>query len=173
MGTWMRDLYESEAARSGAVEILRQVGESELAAVFEGSVDSAVLSTELGSALSPIANALERAAVTEGTDVHGPNTINFATSLRIFGPPGALRGEPLEWREHGPHGMLIATDPRGKSWDIQRHRGSFGLTVAQWDRPDWWLETEELARTMAAEIVARPSFSRASMANAEIEIPFD
>lgn len=35
----------------------------------------------------------------------------------------------------------------------------YGLTVANWDRPDWYLDSAEEAMRLAEGIVARPSFS--------------
>ena len=174
MGTWMRTLYESPKARQAVPQILIDMGEHTLAVLFAAERGTRELSLVLGDYVDPIASVLERAAVSPDSRVPGPNTINFATAMRIYGPPEALRGEPLEWQEASYcSGMLIAKDYRGTAWDITAARSAFGVTIAQWDRPDWWVETLELAKTLVAEIVARPSFSRESLENAEIEIPFD
>lgn len=173
MGTNMRRLYESEPARADVPAILRMAGRPELALRFDAVKGSKRLSFDLGDDLESVAATLERAAVDPVLGARSDG-MNFATALRIYGPPTALRGEPLEWRPNGTTSGLVAHDADGTRWDIDAGRQGYGLTVAFWDRPDWWVETLELAKTLAAEIAVRPSYPRDLMEKIGIkEIPID
>jgi hypothetical protein len=65
----------------------------------------------------------------------------------------------LEWTDHG-NGFWTTTGPTGTHWEI-RDFGSagpkrFGITVEHWDNPDWSASTLEDAKTLTAEVDARP-----------------
>ena len=145
----------------------------ELADRFEECVDSSDLPACLGSDLDPIASVLERAALDPSLDVRSGNVMDFATALRLYGPPEVRRGEELEWK-HREGGSLQAKDERGTRWDIVGGGESWGVIIADWDRPDWYVESLELAKMLVAEVVARPQFPRELMEElGEMEIPFD
>ncbi|MFN8111866.1 MAG: hypothetical protein U0R51_01570 [Solirubrobacterales bacterium] len=162
-------------SRAAVPSILRDVAKDELALRFERCLDSVDLPSCLGADLDPIASVLERAAIDPSVDVSSPNVMNFATALRIYGPREVRRGEDLvlEWKELSD-GSLLARDHRGTRWDIVGGGESWGVIIADWDRPDWYVESLELAKSLVAEIVARPSFPRELMEEiGEMEIPFD
>ncbi len=162
MATTMRQLIDNPRAREVVPYVLGQMDEFILAIQFLARKDTIDLPRSLGKHLRRVATVLEQAAITPGIDLRSPNVMDFATALRIYGPPEFRRGEPLEWELY-PSGSWWATDERGADSEIAEAGESFGITIARWDRPDWYVETHELAKSLAAEVVARPSFLRELM----------
>lgn len=159
----MRPLVESEQNRAHVVELLAGGGHDELAARFREAIAAPDLAKALpeGDAAA-ICDELERLAVDPDArlGLDRSNAMDFATWLRVLVGGAARRGEPLEWRS-GNNGFWYATDSRGVAWDVGPGTFGIGVTVAQWDRPDWWVDTIDEGKALAAEIAARPEFRRA------------
>jgi len=173
MATVMKDLLTHTESLEQIPDILREVGMDESCAQhFEACVESIDLPRCLGEDLDPIASTLERLAVEPRHDINGVDLMDLATALRLYGPENVRRGKPLEWSEK--HGFPFAVDENETSWSI--HSGAFGvgLIIADWDRPDWYVDTVEEAKLLAAEIVVRPKFKREHMEEFGIvELPDD
>ncbi|KAA0274636.1 MAG: hypothetical protein EDQ89_01715 [Acidobacteria bacterium] len=169
----MRDLVEDPRARVDVPECLRDAGHRELADHFKECIDAEDLPAALGDKLEPIASALEQAAITPGLRCIGPNVMDFATALRLYGPADARRGATIEWTQLD-NGSFAGRDENGTSWDLLAYRGAIGVIVADWDRPDWYVGSYEEAKLLVEEIVARPSFPRELMEEVGVkELPYD
>lgn len=156
----MKPMFESEPNRAFVLEILEAGGHGQLAESLRDA-----LATPDPAATLPAGNAaaicdeLERVAVDPASTLARDNTMDFATYLRVLVGGVARKGAPFEWRQ-GNNGFWHATDSRGTSWDIGPGSLGVGVTVAEWDRPDWWVDTIEQGKAVAEEVAARPSFPR-------------
>jgi hypothetical protein len=161
---------KSEKSWADVAPILDELGEAALADAVRGTKGSADRVAALGEQLVPVAEALERAANEPKLNISPPLVMDFATGLRLARGGEARRGKPLDWKEQQTD-WWTAVDRRGTSWDVSPSgRGRWGVTVADWDRPDWHADSLEEAKALAEEIVARPNFGPQVR---EIEIPFD
>lgn len=66
---------------------------------------------------------------------------------------------PMEWAKAGT-GRWTSVGADGTDWEIVDDGPNgpkrFAITIARWDRPDWWAPTLNEAQLLAAEIDARP-----------------
>jgi hypothetical protein len=146
ISTRMRWLLDHPQHRREIPVILAAAGEWDLARHFVARISEPDLPAALGDQLGPIATVLERAAITPSLDLGSRNVMNFATAMRLYGPPQFRRGGPLEWELYR-NGARGTTDECGVDWEVVESRGSFGVIVARWDRPDWYVETSNWPRT--------------------------
>ena len=138
--------------------ILVEIGEQGLAAAVRATRDTENRVEALGADVAPVAGALERAANTPGLETDPPTVMDFATGLRLAAGGDARRGKPLEWTQRNGD-WWTALDEGGTRWEVgPTYRGGWGVTVADWDRPDWHADSFEEAKALAEEIVARPKF---------------
>jgi 5'-deoxynucleotidase YfbR-like HD superfamily hydrolase len=94
----------------------------------------------------PAANELDR-------------TVTELEYVVAIGLGGAGVHQPLAWTEQGE--VWTATGRTGTSWMISTSGGGrYGITVADWDRPDWYADTLDDAKQLADEIDLRPPFPR-------------
>ena len=114
----MRDMIEDDRVRAGITDVLRESGEAELADAYAEADRRTDLIAALGDRLEEVATALERIAVDPASPSSVALVMDFATALRLCGPPEARRGAPLEWQKGTPAGWWRAIDSKGTSWDV-------------------------------------------------------
>lgn len=61
----------------------------------------------------------------------------------------------LRWTDEGD-GRWTTTGSNDTFWEIDRKGDSFAITIAHWDRPDWWANSLEEAKLLVSEVDARP-----------------
>lgn len=162
-------VLEVESIRSEIPALLERAGRPELAARLESAAGESDLAAALGADAAGVASTLEIAAVDTQICSNALAAMDFATALRLKAGGTARAGTPFEWHEFRD-GFFRAVDSKGTDWDVAPGTFGWGVTVAQWDRPDWWEDSAGEAKALAEEISARPSFPRESMIE---EIPHD
>lgn len=80
--------------------------------------------------------------------------LDTATMIRVRAGGVARRGR-LEWTELGD-ATWFASGRTGTDWEVS----GAAITVAQWDRPDWYCADSVQAKRVAEEIDARPPFPK-------------
>jgi hypothetical protein len=68
----------------------------------------------------------------------------------------------LDW--HGSDSYCMAIGRNGTKWEIAKTAaGQYGITIAEWDRPDWHTDTLDDAKQLCLEMEKRPPFWRELM----------
>lgn len=167
----MERLFSDAGIRVELPNILEGGGYPALAERFCVALEAVDLIDRLCPNVAAVADALEHVALDPSGGERPIVLMDFATMLRVHGGSDARRGKALDWREFNPRGYSSATDAEGTSWDVGPGTYGWGITVAGWDRPDWYAASEEQAKAVAEELAARPKFSRDS--TPVIELPFE
>jgi HD domain len=78
------------------------------------------------------------------------------------GVENAMARGGLRWKDAKNRASVTGRD--GTEWGISKAAdGSFGITVAEWDSPDWYADTLSDAKQLVSEIDQRPPFWRELM----------